>query len=158
MCGIITQRQYRELAANKQTGYRILGEYTNDQNQTALIVADPYGDVSNIYSEDGREYSIFWGKASETRKQQEFAEKAMAERGFKLVVQTNLPEQSTEVRVQGKTLAEWEEEGRLNEDRKDHIHPTQPTDRPPTPDENAAWGNSLTDEETRATMYSLADI
>lgn len=49
--------------------------------------------------------------------------------------------------VQGKTMEEWAEEGRLNETRESHVHPEAPEGRPATQQERDALVASLTADE-----------
>lgn len=78
MCGIVTQEQIRD----ERYGYTILGEYTNSRGDTALMVADYFGDISNIYSADGLDYYSPWLDGDNQTEQRTKAEKAMTKRGF----------------------------------------------------------------------------
>jgi hypothetical protein len=158
MCGIWTIKQYREAAAEGNT-YQIIGEYVNAAGQEAIMVRHNFEggepDIYNVYSEDGRDVNTsFWVYEDEENTQEQLAQAEMTERGFRLkseaVIATNETTPSSGVvRVQGKTLDEWSEQGRLNEDRDidDHIHPEPPVDREATEEETRAFTNSLTQDE-----------
>lgn len=70
---------------------------------------------------------------------------------------TTLEQIEHEVRVQGRTLAEWFREGQLNSDRDVHVHPIHPEGRPSTEEETQAFINSLSLEEAVVMLLSSGE-
>jgi hypothetical protein len=176
MCKAWTQEDYRK---DDYTDEVI--EYQDSEGKLAITVVDIVGDHTNVYSEDGKFYEHFWFGGDGIKVQRNRAAKAMAKKGFTLrvipqevtavavataVVQpifagngsvvesSNITQPLTEVApvvVQGRTIAQWHEEGRLNEGRAldDHVHPAPPADgEVATNDTIEAFAASCTVDET----------
>lgn len=141
MCRNVSIAEYRE----GWNGYTIEGEYVKphtDPIQEGLIVKGIYGSLYNIYNAAGSDYEYF--------ESLDEAQQNMLEHGFVIKSDAVALEQPAEqpVRVQGKTLDEWEAQGKLNESlpHEEHVHPVEPQGEA-TEDELTAFVNSLTDEE-----------
>jgi hypothetical protein len=162
MCKVWTQQDYRE-----GNDTREVIEYVNTAGETAITVVDDDGDYTNVYNASGEAYDVFWYHSLSSDEQKAEAAKSMAKKGFTLkaipqevvavattaiqpvVEPTNTTQPLPGVVVQGRTLAQWTEEGHLNNGRKEmeHVHPTYPDGRVATAEEMAAFVASLTSEE-----------
>ena len=161
MCGIWNQNQWRMAANDETSGYTLLGEYKNGQGDVALMMKNMYGTITNVYDVRGVDTMAFARRRAETEEDRlNRANQAMTKHGFSPIVAAIEPvrvpwiaelattNQQAE-RPFGRTLAEWKQVGKDNQNREpaDHIHPDLPEDREPTMQEDAAYRASLTEQE-----------
>jgi hypothetical protein len=98
MCQVWDIQKFREQGENAR--YPIVGDYVNDLGQQAITYRDAWGELVNIYAENGKdaEYIEFYADSKED--QPRVAAERMAKRGFKPVVQAteSAPVDATEER------------------------------------------------------------
>ena len=161
MCMTVSIEEYRE----GWKDFTIEGEYVKPDGSEGLIVKSRYGSFYAIRNASGSDYKFF-----ETLPD---AQWDMEKHGFTLkgVVQglavgevvtdeardvtEYLREREAQVQVQGRTLAEWEEQGKINATLppEQRVHPTHIDD---SEDELTALVNSMTEEEAVGTFLVLA--
>jgi len=133
--------------------FTIEGEYVKPDGSEGLIVKSRYGSFYAIRNASRSDYRYFESLPD--------AQRDMEKHGFTLRVPQEardvteyLREREAQVTVQGRTLAEWEEQGKLNESRlpKERVNPVMPTDRDETEDEKLAYVNSMTPMEAAIAM------
>ena len=131
MCMTVSIEEYRA----GWNGFTIEGEYVQPDGSEGLVVKSRYGSYYAIRNASGSDYKYFENLPD--------AQWDMEKHGFAL-----------KGVVQGRTLTEWEEQGKLNESRlpKERVNPVMPTDRDETEDEKLAYVNSMTPMEAAIAM------
>jgi len=131
MCMTVSIEEYRA----GWNGFTIEGEYVQPDGSEGLVVKSRYGSYYAIRNASGSDYKYFENLPD--------AQWDMEKHGFAL-----------KGVVQGRTLTEWEEQGKLNESRlpKERVNPVMPTDWDATEDEKLAYVNSMTPLEAAYAM------
>src|SRR6266487_958759 len=170
MCGPVSIARYRRSAWSS-----VEGEYVHPETGSeAITVKVGYDTLINVYNASGTDYH-YYDRPGKARK-------AMAKRGFvpqqppiQLEQPTDQPIQAPEPTkeaqditeylkereaqgvVQGKTQAEWAEQGRINATlpREQRVHPAKIDG---SEDELLALVNSMTEEEAVGTVLAVAEL
>ncbi len=149
MCIDVSIEQYR----NGWRDYTVVAEYTHTETgKEAIIAKSPAGHLFNTYNAKGSSYQGFWNYGETPEELMRRAHEAMTERGFILKGEVLKSDASALVTVQGRTLDEWEEQGRINATLlpEERIHPVLSTVE--TEDEKLAYVASMTPMEAALAM------
>jgi len=133
--------------------FTIEGEYVKPDGSEGLIVKNRYGSFYAIRNASGSDYRYFESLPDVQRDMEKHGFTPKAPQEAQDVVEY-LREREAQVQVQGRTLAEWEEQGKLNESLppEQRVHPVKIDE---SDDELTALVNSLTDEEAVGIFLTL---
>lgn len=159
MCGIVSMDEY---LSGSRANSEVIGTYTKTGkkgDKKALLVTEYNRDAYVILSEDGINnrgfYDFGYDGLVDNSKEAQIAraQAYLTHKGYTPVA----PSEPEPERVQGKTIAEWLQEGVENEVRPaaEHVHPHFEDGHKQTEAETQAWVGSLTGAEALMELASL---